>query len=116
MSDEQPGALARPDILLAFPLAGGRWLLQPGRAEWVEGSCQTVSSPGLEARAGGHGLSVTFHVADYLSGEAPGLRANIRKVVIEGGRMASSDVVARAAEVVVGHSDALSLTRPDEEW
>jgi hypothetical protein len=101
--------------MLAFPLAGGRWLQQPGRAEWVDGCCHRISSPGLEAHSGrAFGLSVTFHVAEHLAGAAPELRANIRKVVIEGGRMASSDVVARRAEVIVGHSDALGLTRPDE--
>ena len=39
---------------------------------------------------------------------------DVRKMVIEGGRLMSGAIVARGAEVVVGHSDALGLTRPGE--
>jgi hypothetical protein len=90
----------RYPLMFAFPYGDGRWRGLMGGLVMVEGYFHKISVPGFETRSGGgFGITATFHVAQNVTPEGPIMRAMIRRVVVQNGRVMSNDLVAAGVEI-----------------
>jgi hypothetical protein len=79
----------------------GIWHVVPGDAEVIDGTYHKLRFPGFETRSGeSFGVTATFHVLDALDQEATQCYGPVRKIVLQNGRITSSEVVGMREPIV----------------
>jgi hypothetical protein len=89
-------------LSLAFPNGKGKWNIVGAEADIVDGYYHKLAFPGFETRSGsGFGITATVYaVDDEVFWENGRLFGTIRRLVLQNGRLCSSEVVGEREEIV----------------
>lgn len=100
MPSDEFGATGTSSMLFALQRDDGKWIKCKGSISFVDGHFHKVAVAGSEFRSGeSFGLTGVFYTFVNIYADGPIYRADLTKMIVEAGRLVTTDVSIRSVEL-----------------